>query len=520
MSSLWRAGTQPALGTEFAAGAHRDVIVVGAGITGLSTALMLVRSGLDVAVVEAGAVAELSTGANTGKVSLLQGGRLSALRRHHSAALTRAYLDANRAGAEWITAFAREAGVPFTRRTAFSYAQTADGVEFVESEFAAAREAGLNVRRVAGDGSRHPFPLVDAVALDDQVAIDPVALAHALAHAFVAAGGALHTGTRVTRVHAVPRAWIETDAGYASAGHLVLATGTPIADRGLYFAKSRGLRSYCVAFEVDGEVPEGLYLSLDGPVRSIRSVTDGDGPAGRARLVVGGNGHPVGRVASERERVDDLIAWTREHFAGAEPVATWSAQDYESHDLIPFAGALPRGLGRIRFATGFAKWGLSNGPAAALRLSAEIRRVPWRERPQWMAAIARRMTVPADLGRGGVENLRVGWEAASRWVGAQRTSVPVAAPAEGEGVVASRAGHPVGVSTVEGATRAVSAVCPHLGGVLEWNDAECTWDCPLHASRFAADGRRIEGPAVNDLRRLPRSGTGPAPVTSALPLPH
>lgn len=60
----------------------------------------------------------------------------------------------------------------------------------------------------------------------------------------------------------------------------------------------------------------------------------------------------------------------------------------------------------------------------------------------------------------------------------------------------------MGISTVDGTTRAVSAVCSHLGGVLSWNDAECTWDCPLHASRFAPDGTRIEGPALHDLPRL------------------
>jgi Rieske Fe-S protein len=121
-----------------------------------------------------------------------------------------------------------------------------------------------------------------------------------------------------------------------------------------------------------------------------------------------------------------------------------------------------------------------------------------------MNVISARFTVPADLARGGVENLRVGWEAASGWIGAQTVPTPVRRPAEGEGVVASRAGQPVGISTVDGRTCAISAVCTHLGGVLRWNDADLTWDCPLHASRFTADGCRIEGPALRDLARLPR----------------
>ncbi|MFE1665456.1 FAD-dependent oxidoreductase [Microbacterium sp. P02] len=496
----------PVAGTPFEPDARRDALVIGAGITGLVTGLLLARAGLDVAVVEAGDVAELATGANTGKLSLLQGSVLSTLRRHHPASLVRAYVDSNRDGAEWVTAFADAEGVPYTRRIAYSYAQSADGVGTVQAEAAAAHEAGLEVRRVFPDAaSPLGFPMVDAVALDDQVAIDPQTLATAIARAFLAAGGTLHTRTRVTRVRALPHGRIETDRGAAFAENIVLATATPITDRGLYFAKTHGLRSSSVAFELPGDVPDGMYLSVDGPVRSLRSVTPQDGPAGSARLIVGGNGYPVGRTLSERGRLDDLIHWTARHFPGAVPVAEWSAQDYESHDLIPFVGAMPRGLGRIRFATGYNKWGLSNGPAAALRLTAEITGVPRSEWPDWMTTISRRMTVPADIGRGGLENMRVGWEAASGWIESQRAAVPVARPAEGEGVVAHRAGRPVGISTVDGRTRAVSAVCPHLGGVLAWNDAERSWDCPLHASRFTADGTRIEGPAVCDLARLPRT---------------
>ena len=505
MTPIWEPAARPVVGSPFEPGRRRDVLVVGAGLTGLATALMLRREGLDVAIVESGEVGGLASGANTGKLTVLQGTVLSALRRHHSARLTRAYAEANIDGMDWLTRAAEELGVPFSRRTAYSYAQTPGGVDDIEAELHAALEAELPVRLVEPDQlAQSPFPIVDAVALDGQVAIDPQRLLVALARAFLQEGGELHTGVRVTRVHAVPTAGVETTAGYAPAGQVVLATATPITDRGLYFTKVRGLRSSCVAFTTDGPLPEGLYLAVDGETKSVRSVTPADGPADAAQLIVAGNGFPVGRAASPRAAINGLISWTRHHFPGTEPVASWSAQDYQSHDLMPFVGAMPRGLGRIRFATGYAKWGLSNAPAAALRLTAEITRVPRRDRPDWMNVISTRFTVPADLARGGVENLRVGWEAASGWIGAQAAPAPVPRPVEGEGVVASRGGHPVGISTVEGRTRAVSAVCPHLGGVLRWNDAELTWDCPLHASRFTADGCRIEGPALSDLERLPR----------------
>lgn len=503
MESLWSSATRRSIGTPFEPDRRCDVAVVGAGITGLSVAVMLARAGLAVTVLEAGSVAALATGSNTGKVSLLQGSVLSTLRAHHPAGLARAYVDANRAGMQWLLDFADDAGVPFTRRSAYSYAQAEAGLATVDAEFAAAHEAGLPVRRVDGTAVDAPFPVAGAVVLEDQAAIDPAAVAAALATSFVSEGGILHTGVRVTRVHTLPRPRVRTEHGTLFADHVVLATGTPIADRGLAFLKTRGLRSYCASFSLRAPAPDGLFLSVDGPTRSVRPVTDQDGP--EAGVVVGGNGHPVGRAASERECADELAEWALRHFPGAQERHRWSAQDYESHDLIPFVGAMPRGLGRIRFATGYGKWGLTNGPAAALRISAEIRGVRWRDRAEWMRTIGTRMTVPADLGRGAAESWRVLRAAASGWVGAEANPTPVARPAEGEGVVGHRAGRPVAVSTVAGRTRAVSAVCPHLGGVLSWNDAECTWDCPLHASRFTPDGTRIEGPATGDLERIDRT---------------
>lgn len=501
MTSLWKQDAALVPGTPLEPGRAHDVIVVGAGITGLATAYTLARAGVDVAIVEAGEVGQLATGGNTGKVSLLQGTVLSTLRNGHPAGLVRAYVEANRAGQEWVARTADELGVPYRRRAAFTYAQSDEGLSSVEAEKDAARAAGLAVRRATKDELlTTPFPVASAIALDDQIAIDPQAFATALARAAIAAGATLHTGVTVRGAKVVPRAHVRTDAGDLDADSIVLATGTPILDRGLYFAKTHGMRSYCVAFRTDGAVPDGMFLSADSPTRSVRAVSDGDGPGGYAGIVVGGAGHPVGRGGSERERVDELVAWARRHLPVTEETHRWSAQDYQSHNLIPFIGAMPRSLGRIRFATGYGKWGLTNGPAAAQRIVAEI--LGQDDKPEWMTVLGTRMTMPSDLGRGVAENARIGRAAVQGWTGAERRPVPVPRPPEGEGVVAQRGGRPVGISTVGGVTRAVDVVCPHLGGVLSWNDEECTWDCPLHASRFEPNGARIEGPSRADLKPL------------------
>ncbi len=505
MKPLWKLDRTPPAGTPFDPGSRHDVVIVGAGLTGLTTAVMLTRAGLDVVVVEAGQIGELASGGNTGKLTLLQGQRLASIRAHHSADLVRAYVDANRAGMDWLTAFADHAGVPYERRVDHSYAQQPDGLRLVQDQHEAAREAGLRTRMLSPAERRGlAFPVAGAVALDDQVTIDPMVVIEALAAEFLASGGTLHTGIRVTGAHALPEPRVETTAGPMFAKDIILATGYPILDRGLYFAKLRAFRSSCVSFRVAGPVPESTFMSVDSPSRSIRPVSVADGPGATAQLIVGGNGHPVGRSDGEKAGIDDLVEWAREHFPDAEETHRWSAQDYESNNEIPFVGAMPRGLGRIRFATGYAKWGLSNAPAAALRLTTEVLGAKMHDRPGWMVKIGTRLTVPADLVQGAVEGVKVAAAATTGWVKAESQTVPVARPAEGTGVVANRGGRPVGISTVGGETRAVSAVCPHLGGVLDWNDAECTWDCPLHASRFAADGTRIEGPALSDLTELPR----------------
>jgi glycine/D-amino acid oxidase-like deaminating enzyme/nitrite reductase/ring-hydroxylating ferredoxin subunit len=457
-----------------AAGETFDVAVVGAGITGLATAIMLVRGGLRVVVVEAKDVAALATG----------------------------YVEANLDGQRWIAEFAQHHGVPVSEETAYSYTASDDGLATVEREFAAATDAGLPVEWV--DRLPVTFPFAGAVALPGQLGLDPYRLAVAMARAFVAEGGVLLEGRRVEGVHAGSPVELHTEQGVIRADAAVIATATPILDRGLYFAKIRASRSYLTSYRVEDAPPPGLFLSVDSPTRTLRTTPDiaADVPP---LLIVGGNDHPVGRVDSTEVNFRDLVDWTAQHFRGAALTHRWAAQDYHSLNLVPFIGLMPRGRGRVWLATGYGKWGLTNGAAAAIRISSEILGVPWRERRPWIRVLGTRATVPADLGRGVAENARVARGLAVGWAGAQGHPAPAARPVEGHGVIVSRGGVPYGVSTVGGRTCAVRAVCTHLGGVLRWNDAEATWDCPLHGSRFEASGARIEGPAVHDLPEAPRT---------------
>ncbi|HEY8589939.1 MAG TPA: FAD-dependent oxidoreductase [Naasia sp.] len=505
MTSLWldrphreEGTTYPA--SDFGPGASYEVLVVGAGLTGLVTALLLTRAGKRVAVVDQLQAGGLTTGKSTAKLTLLQGARLRELLRHTAPKNARAYVEANREGFEWLVRYLDDHGVPYQRRDAFSYAGTPDGAALVDEEVFAGLRLGLPVEKVRDLDL--PFPTFGAVRLRDQAQFDPMDVVRALAGDFRARGGTLAEGVRVTRVRTLANGRsgpcrVVTSAGEVDADRVVLATGMPILDRGLYFAKLVPSRSYALAFRTPPGALDpdfGMYISVDSPTRTLRSTPgeDGEGDV----LVVGGNGHVTGRHPSPADLVADLEMWTGAYFPGAERTHAWSAQDYKSANAIPFVGWLPRGAGKVFLATGFGKWGMTNGVAAGVRLSAEMLggNVPWAK------VLGRRVTRPQSMLAGAAANASVGARIATGWARGELTALQE--PAEGQGVVGREGGRPVAACRIGGSIERVSAVCPHLGGIVNWNDLERSWDCPLHGSRFAADGTRLEGPATGDLARV------------------
>ena len=490
MRSLWLDRTVVPVNDPFPGDAVDD-LVVGAGLTGLTSALLLARAGRRVAVVEARHVGAVTTGNTTGKVSLLQGTKLSRMLGLQSKAVVEAYVEGNLEGQQWLLTFCSDHGVPVQKRDAVTYASAESEVAAARDEHDAAETVGLDVRWM--DTLDVPFPFHGGTLLPDQAQIDPMDLLDALVIELHARGGTLHEGRRVVAVskHGRPRATLD-DGSTVEAEHVVLATGTPMLDRGLYFAKVEPLRSYALAFAAS-DIPDGMFLSAGSPVISVR---DAPGPAAGRRLIVGGNGHPVGRADSEVEHLDSLREWTARYFPDAVETHAWSAQDYRSHDGIPYVGHLPRGGGHIHLATGFDKWGMTNGVAAARNITAQI----LGDKPSWARPLGRRVTRPAGALNVVQTNAGVGVAAARSLLGVNLTGPP-SAPAEGEGVVGRSGVLPVGVSTVEGRTCSVAAICTHLGGILSWNDAEKSWDCPLHGSRFTPDGTVLEGPATKPLSR-------------------
>jgi glycine/D-amino acid oxidase-like deaminating enzyme/nitrite reductase/ring-hydroxylating ferredoxin subunit len=497
MTSIWLDRTPTFAADPFTPDADFDTVVAGAGITGLATAVLLARSGERVAVLEARTVGAGTTGNTTAKLTLLQGTILSSLRRQYPQKSVNAYVEANREGQAWLLRFLSENSVPFQHRDAYTFSVTDQGAEQVKSELAVARAAGLDAVETAE--TELPFSTRRSVRLADQAQFNPMDVLEALVADFRAHGGVLIEGVRVQNVATDDRATVLTSAGNVYAKRVVLGTGIPVLDRGLYFAKLKASQSYAAALRVPAStsIPQGMYLSAETPGRSLRTYP----MENEELLVVGGNGHQVGREPSPKGRLDELLGWAAHHFPGAEATHTWSGEDYRATTLMPFFGKLPRGRGKIFFATGYNKWGMTNSIAASLAITAEI----LDGQPSWAEAIHKRTTSPAGAAATVALNADVAKTLSESWAKAEAAKPESGAgtvPDEGEGTVVRQARKPVAVSTVDGVTCRVSAVCTHLGGLLSWNDAERSWDCPLHGSRFSPTGEVLQGPTTKNLPNL------------------
>jgi Rieske Fe-S protein len=237
-----------------------------------------------------------------------------------------------------------------------------------------------------------------------------------------------------------------------------------------------------------------MYISASSPTRSIRFHP----VAGRELLILGGEGHKVGQGHPTEPRYAVLEDFAREHFGVREIAYRWSTQDNYSADGAPLVGRLTPRSRRSYTATGFRKWGLAMGAAAARMLADAVagRENPWQ--PFFDTNRLTPLASAADLAK---ENANVGFHFFADRV-TRRSADDASDLAPGEGKVVSRHGRQIAVARDDdGVLHAVSARCTHLGCIVAWNDAERSWDCPCHASRFAPDGSVLHGPAVNPLGR-------------------
>ena len=473
-----------------------DVAVLGGGIAGLTTALLLERDGANVAVIEASRVAAGATGYTTAKVSSQHGVHYESVESSFGTEGARTYGESNQAALEWMGGLIDERGIDCDWRRKPSYAYGASEEERVQlaREAAAAQRAGLPAEYTAE--TELPWQEHGAVRFADQAEFHPRKYLLPLAEAL---NGPVYESTRAMAVADGVPSRVTTEAGHTiTADHVVVATGFPFTDRGAFFARMHPERSYCIAVRATGQVPQGMYISAGSPTRSLRTAPDG---RGGELLLVGGEGHKVGQSdGPETERYAELERFAREHFDVTSVDYRWSTQDNMPVDGVPFVGKATPLSKRLWVATGFLKWGMTNGTVAAMILAD---RIAGRENPWAGLYDSSRIKPLASASEFVKENLNV----AKHFFGdhLSRPDVRSAddlAPGEG-GLVRDGTRKLAAYRDDDGGLHVLSSVCTHLGCQVVWNPAERSWDCPCHGSRFHWDGTVLQGPAVKGLEPKP-----------------
>lgn len=483
----------PALPPE---GTTADVVVLGGGIAGLTTAYALARDGREVLLVEADRIVNGVTGYTTAKVTVAHNLVYADLADRFDEATSAAYAASQSAALRWVrdTVAAEGIDCELEERSSLVYTEVADEREKVEAEVAAARAAGLDAELVTD--SELPYDIVAGVRLGGQAQFHPRKYLLALAERFVALGGRVVEQTRAMDVAEGEPCVVTTDRGELRAKEVVVATHYPFLDRGLLFSRLAPYRDVVVAVPIPAErAPEVMAISTgseEGGTHSVRTAPYRDG---QRLLVVTGGQYKTGTTSAVEERYDQLTRWVGQRFGTTDVAHRWSTQDTSSVDRLPYIGRLPMSGEHIWVATGFSAWGMTGGTLAGLLLADLLqgRQNPWAELYDPF-----RIDVRPSAAKLVKENVEVAKELVSGFLRPGLGS-PQDLQSGEAGVFLGTSGRTAAYRDEDGVLHAVSARCTHLGCSVRFNDAERSWDCPCHGSRFALDGSVLQGPAVEPL---------------------
>lgn len=483
-----------------------DVCVVGAGIAGLSTAYHLACRGKSVVVLDDGPIAGGMTQRTTAHLASAVDDRYFEIERLHGEQGARLVAESHSAAIDRIEAIVRDESIAceFERPDGYLFLTPGESPDVLDRELEAARRAGLTGVELLG---RAPLSFFSGPCLrfPRQGQFHPLHYLVGLTRAIQRDGGQIFTGTHVDGIEGGPPAHIKTRGGpVVTADAVVVATNTPINDRVAIHTKQAPYLTYAIGARIPhGSLTRALYWdtgsSQEGhpiPYHYVRLANDEQ--AAFDLLIIGGEDHKTGQADDTDERHARLEAWARERFPMMREVQfRWAGQVLEPVDGVAFIGRNPLDSPNVYIATGDSGMGMTHGTIAGILITDLIL---GRENPWATLYDPARKTLRAAV-EFMKENLNV-----ARQYGDWLTAGDVASPEEippGRGAIIRRGLTKAAVYRDEqGALHEFSAVCPHLGCIVDWNDAEKTWDCPCHGSRFGCLGRVLNGPANQGLARL------------------
>jgi glycine/D-amino acid oxidase-like deaminating enzyme/nitrite reductase/ring-hydroxylating ferredoxin subunit len=472
-----------------------DVGIVGGGISGITTAYLLAKEGVKVALIEANRILYGTTGHTTAKITAQHGLIYDELIRYLGEENARLYYKATSEAAQFIKNTAQEHHIDcdLTEEDAYVYTNSDQYVNNIMNEFKAYKKLGIDGEFV--ENIHVPLQMKAAVVMKNQAQFHPLKYLTKLVEFMSEKGVEIYENTTAIDIERGVQPKIVTRDGHKiTCQHVSVCSHFPFYDSGFYFSRMYAERSYIIAVKTETEYPGGMYINAENPVRSLRYTNVN----GEKLVLIAGENHKTGQGAPMIQHYEALQSFGEQVFGIKEIPYRWSAQDLTTLDKVPYIGQMNQYTPNIFIATGYRKWGMTNGTAAALLLADLMMEKDNRYRELYTPSrfyadpsVKKFISVNTDVAKHLIEG---------KLEFAMRKPEDLVTD---EGAVVSVNGKRAGAyRDEEGKLHIVDTTCTHMGCELEWNSGDRTWDCPCHGSRFSIHGDVVEGPANKPIKKL------------------
>ena len=471
---------------------NTEVAIVGGGITGITAGYLLKKQGVKVCIIDASRIVQGATGFTTAKITSQHHLIYDKIIKSFGLEYAKQYASANEAAISFIKALVKEQEIDCDLSSLPSYMYTIDEnyVNKIEKETDAAIKLGIKASYV--DKMPINLDIKGGVVFYNQAQFHPRKYLLNLAEKIPGDDSYIFENTEAMEIIPGKNVTILTNLGKKiTAQNVIIASHFPCYDGlGLYLTRLRPQRSYVLAAKVKEHFPEAMFINAEEPGRSLRYQKNGENQL----VIFGGEGHKTAHGEIYNIHYENLEKFAKSLFEVENVSYRWSTQDYITLDNIPYIGKITTSKDNIYVATGYGEWGMTNSTVAAGLLTDKIlgKDNPWQEvfnpsralmAPSYKQLFTENFDVAKELIVGKISSGEIGINIKT-----------------GEGKVVQLEGVKYGAyRDLENTLHIVDITCTHVGCELKWNDAESSWDCPCHGSRFTYDGEILEGPATHKL---------------------
>ncbi|MCZ0701924.1 glycine/D-amino acid oxidase-like deaminating enzyme/nitrite reductase/ring-hydroxylating ferredoxin subunit [Natronobacillus azotifigens] len=495
-SSYWKNNTSLPSFASLKDNIKTDILIVGAGITGITTAYLLRNQGFNVTLIESDTILSGTTEYTTGKITAQHGLIYDELIQHFGVEKAKQYYQAANDAKQWIhdTIIKEQLDCDFTTQDAYLYTNDEKEIKNLDKEYEAYQQLKIDGELV----TEMPLgiPIRKALVMKNQAQFHPLAFLKHLVTSIHEDDINIYEHTTAVDIDYQESITVTTKDNHKIAcKQLVMASHYPFHDKsGMYFSRMYEERSYLIAVKTNTKFPGGMYVNVEQPSRTVRATADN----GEEIWLVGGERHKTGQEKEAINHHEQLELFADQNFGITSYHHRWSAQDLTTVDKLPYIGPVTKNKPRAMIATGYRKWGMTSGTQAAIIISDLLLE---KENPYATLFTPSRFDFDPDVKNFFQMNTNVAKHMIKGKLGNWKENHDKLE--KNQATILREQGKRVGVyRDDQGNLGKLDTTCPHMKCEVNWNSTEKSWDCPCHGSRFSIDGKVLEGPAKTNLTKI------------------